>query len=295
MPDTTINLPGEPLPSEPRSLRRAEQLEGLSSDAIALYIGGDETPIIIQLPLRERAHVGRYIAAFSAQPLIDLTPYEAFEKGVSRMHAAIQRTEDGTLVVEDLDSSNGTYLNGKRLLPHTAVALTSGDILRLSNLPIQVFFRSALHQPSPDTTSTEPVSAQEPSSEISTPIGLLAAVDGKLIERPVVSPPTDRLPKTKQLSSTDADSSGIEPRLVLKGHVGAVQAMAFSPDGQYLASAGADGVVRVWATTTGNIVGVLKGHIGAVYSLMFSPDGKQLASAGTDGTVYLWDVAALLA
>lgn len=68
-------------------------------------------------------------------------------------------------------------------------------------------------------------------------------------------------------------------------------AVAFAPGGKILAAAGYDGAVRVWDTTTGNLLHTLTGHGDSAHAVAFSPDGSLLATAGEDGRVRLWDAA----
>jgi WD40 repeat protein len=69
-----------------------------------------------------------------------------------------------------------------------------------------------------------------------------------------------------------------------------VNAVAMSPDGQMLATAGEDGPIWLWSVPDGQLVGVLEGHASDVTSLAFSGDGVELVSGAWDHTVRLWRV-----
>jgi WD40 repeat protein len=72
-------------------------------------------------------------------------------------------------------------------------------------------------------------------------------------------------------------------------HPDIIHDLDFSPDGRTLASAGDEGVVRIWDVATGKQILKLPGHQGGAHAAAFSPDGKTLAS-GDHGTVRLWDL-----
>jgi WD40 repeat protein len=74
------------------------------------------------------------------------------------------------------------------------------------------------------------------------------------------------------------------------GHAIAVHSVAVSPSGELIASAGADGTVKLWRMSDGALLRTLTGHEGDANGVAFSPDGSLVASAGADGTVRVWRV-----
>lgn len=145
---------GESLVGDVASQIATRRLEASSNDLVAKATWGtarfgEDAAIILRFrdssesvtlqPARYSV-LGRIDTANSQQPDVDLTPYGALEKGVSRIHAAITRSED-TLSLVDLGSVNGTHLNGQRLIPDQPRVLRDGDEIRLGRLVAHVFFR----------------------------------------------------------------------------------------------------------------------------------------------------------
>ena len=76
------------------------------------------------------------------QPDLCLSAFDAEQQAVSRLHAALFISDWGGIKVVDLDSTNGTFLNGMRIMPHQPRILRDGDEIRLGLLKIIVKLRN---------------------------------------------------------------------------------------------------------------------------------------------------------
>ena len=106
-------------------------------------------------------------------------------------------------------------------------------------------------------------------------------------------------PKTAQLLATGdyvgrlivwpAFEASPKPKLSFEAHDGSIRAVSVSPDGNTIASAGNDGMVRLWSANDGKNLLELSGHDCHVYHTAFHPDGKSLVSADLKGVVKHWE------
>ncbi|GHO53552.1 hypothetical protein KSB_20270 [Ktedonobacter robiniae] len=94
---------------------------------------------------------------------------------------------------------------------------------------------------------------------------------------------------SKITSYSEFSVVGGDDVLTYAGHKGSVHAVAWSPNGRYLASASADITVQVWDATNGKTIVRYREHRNVVTCVAWSPDGTRLASASSDGTVQVWN------
>lgn len=107
-------------------------------DGLGIYL---ENTVPVTVVRGAEAILGRRAAPPGTGGLIvDLTPFDAIQLGVSRRHAVIHREEDGYYIT-DLNSTNGTRINGHRLLPNIPWRLSSGDVVTLGRLNLIVLYR----------------------------------------------------------------------------------------------------------------------------------------------------------
>jgi pSer/pThr/pTyr-binding forkhead associated (FHA) protein len=98
-----------------------------------------ENRTTVGLQLTERIIVGRADSEHEDSIGLDMTPYNAASNGVSRIHAAFEY-KDGAIYVEDLESTNGTRINGFQLTPNQLYRLRDGDELEFGRARLVVRF-----------------------------------------------------------------------------------------------------------------------------------------------------------
>lgn len=99
-----------------------------------------ETGQVLPLSERNEFTMGRISEDQPIMPDIDLSPYQAYDAGVSRLHAVIKR-EGARVTCMDLGSANGTYVNGKRLSSNVEEIIHHRDIVALGKMKIQILIK----------------------------------------------------------------------------------------------------------------------------------------------------------
>jgi len=131
----------EPLPEQEDGRPARPSLNGADfaerERSIRIEVTVQQTGRTMMLSADREILVGRLDAAHGIFPEMDMTTDDGLEQGVSRRHARIY-TREGTCFVEDLDSTNGTFLNGERITPYLPYAFHDGDALTFGTLKLDV-------------------------------------------------------------------------------------------------------------------------------------------------------------
>jgi len=141
---------------------------------------------------------------------------------------------------------------------------------------------------------SEPATTKRPSDHPHPALKLRYTLQGytRLIYKMALSPDgltlaSPSLDSTIRLWNCTTGEAGLR----LKGHAGAVQCTAWSPDGKLIASAGgSDYTVNLWDARSGDLYLTLHGQGNPVLSIAWCPGGNLLATGSFDGIVRLWDV-----
>jgi hypothetical protein len=105
---------------------------------LAVYPVGTSSPIAVTV---EKEFVLGRETGEGSEKIIDLSSLDGFAMGVSRRHARIRAFENGYKII-DLNSSNGTWLNGQILAPTIANDLPSGSSVQLGHLKLVVIYNA---------------------------------------------------------------------------------------------------------------------------------------------------------
>ncbi len=137
----TVSIPRDEIRAESQVTRptipEGPELESGAVIGLRVVSTGDVLPLIG----RDNYTLGRTIEGQAVVPDIDLGPYEGYEQGVSRMHAEVRLAPEAVSIV-DLESANGTLVNGKRSDPLTPVVLRHGDVIQIGRLRLQLISRT---------------------------------------------------------------------------------------------------------------------------------------------------------
>ena len=124
------NVP--PVPVVPRVIQ--------SEASVSLHL--IDSGQIISLSGQHEFSIGRMTEGQPILPDVDLSVHEAYSQGVSRLHASL-KVSNQRVYITDLGSSNGTRVNGQKIMAHVDYPLNHGDVVALGKFKIQVLIRKS--------------------------------------------------------------------------------------------------------------------------------------------------------
>lgn len=131
-PSDTLNA--SKLQVEPVAEAQAT-LPNSAEAAISLHLV--DSGQVLHLAGRNEFTFGRVTEGQPILPDVDLSPYEAYAQGVSRLHASLKVAGQRVMIM-DMGSSNGTRVNGQKIIPHVDYPLSHGDLITLGKFKFQV-------------------------------------------------------------------------------------------------------------------------------------------------------------
>ena len=135
----------------PKSTDRFWQGTGQFTKDTQVILFVSETSDALVLPSQERLVLGR--TNLDQAPDVDLTEYAALELGVSSQHAMLERSHD-QMVIIDLASTNGTYLNRRQLQARRPAIVHDGAEVHLGMLALRLYFETPAVGPRQDHPAT---------------------------------------------------------------------------------------------------------------------------------------------
>jgi pSer/pThr/pTyr-binding forkhead associated (FHA) protein len=131
--ERTLTLPISPNVPARSETTPTEYISG--ADVVVLEIGNHQ--LVVSVPEGQQIIIGRYHPTNAVQPQVELTPFGATTAGCSRLHAAVGHDEFGWWI-KDLNSSNGTWINGERAAPLVEYRLAPVSTIWLTKLDMRI-------------------------------------------------------------------------------------------------------------------------------------------------------------
>ena len=182
-----------------------------------------------------------------------------------------------------------------------AVFLYSRSIASVPTNPIAV--ATVAPQQTLPTTAAQPATGGQPtlpppklgpkaiSLQNASQITVTNTLTGSVVGAAIFSPDGSMLAVGDGSSISMRPVQTLQEQRRLNGHGGDISSLAWSPNGELLASGAQDDtVVRLWNAKTGQLIRTFEGHKGWIRSLAFSPDSTLLASGSTDKSIVIWNV-----
>jgi len=237
---------------------------------------------------------------------------------VSSRHCRLKH-RDGSFTIEDLGSTNGTFVNYRRIAGVTPVSrfdrITLGQNTAMPwpdpSATVPIDYISSSLDPGKSASAGNSSSSLDVSPAPGTPAPLRtsAVLRSTSFDAPPLVQPRGRRAMSLVVGllgvvafiavctllsmrfSERQESAPIDTNELSRftKHQDAVRCVAISPDGRWAVSGSDEKLARVWDVQTLAERGQLSGHAGAVTAVAISPDGKKIATGGVDGTVRLWD------
>jgi hypothetical protein len=132
----TLVIPSRDGNTEPGQAKNPGELaEGLSD--FGLYNADRDQ--YLEIPSSHEFTIGRFVEGQVITPDVDLNPFEAYDQGISRLHATIRYVpKSQNYFVVDLGSANGTFVNGYEIPANSEVPIKHGDKVKFGKLEFTV-------------------------------------------------------------------------------------------------------------------------------------------------------------
>lgn len=146
IPETLTTKSIQRIPSEVLSGKSIPEVTLPQKAAVIAAVNADvslhmvDSGQIVRLTGQTEFTVGRTAEGQPILPDVDLSQFDAYAQGVSRLHASIKIYQQ-RVVITDLGSSNGTRINGQKIVPHVDYPLNHGDMIALGKFTIQILIK----------------------------------------------------------------------------------------------------------------------------------------------------------